>query len=233
MKRTGVCFILIAALFLLTTCGIPIIYVPSTSDVKITPDNKTNGLFTIYISDTTFNELTSSSPTLYFFYTIADASSEQDSGFSSLMTKFNSDYASETDGKNIPSVFQSDQPIIEYTSSSGNVYGLYQFNNCVIYDISAQSDLTLQLVLDESTNLLTLQDENGNVLQSGITRFNEKSFSSADIKSYTNEIAVSNPSGTYYVNVYAVISCQFTSYTNIFNTKLTRATPVYKFSVTL
>ncbi len=233
MKRTGVCFILFAALFLLTTCGIPIIYVPSSSDVKITTVDEENGTFTVNISDITKNELTSTSPLLYFFYTISDQSSDQDSGFSSAISKYNSDYASETDGQPIPSEFTSDQPIVKYTSSSGNVYGLYQFSKLVSYDISGSSERTLQFELDKSTNLINLLDENGNTIQSGITRFNGKSFSVDDIKSSHDEIAVSNPSGTYYVKVYSVVSCQFSYYTNTYNTKLYRTTPVYSFSFSL
>lgn len=234
MKRICVCFILFTALILLTTCGIPIIYVPTSSDISINADYD-KGEFTISISSVTAAELSDSSPTLFFFYTIADESDVQRTGYNSVISSFNSSYATETDGTEISTVFKSEQPFIKATSNNVR-YGLYQFSNAVYYDISGETSIKLKIEMDTNTYKLNLYDitEGEEILEiANITRYNEKSFSSSDLNSDHTEIASSDTSGTqYYLNVYAVVSCKFDYYTNTYNKTISRTSPVYKYLLT-
>ena len=226
MKRNIIYFLLLTALILFNiSCGIPSIYVPNSTDVVIDPIDPDSGKFTITISSTTISELSSSSPDLYFFYTISELS--QDSKYSSLLSSFNSKYAEETNGTNISSS-SGDQPFLTYTSDDEN-YGLYQFSNCVSVDISNISEETFTITKD-TNGCLTLSDEDSEI-KTNITRYNGESFSSDVISSSHNEIVDYNNTSTYYVRVYATISCQFTSYSNTYNTKLYSSKPVYEFMI--
>lgn len=222
MKRKVFYILLTAALvFFLVSCGIPSIYVPSSSDITITAED--DGKFTIKISDTTRTELSSSSPSLYFFYTIS--SSEQNSSYSSLLSSFNSKYAEETNGRNISSTFTDNQPFLGYTSGD-NTYGLYQFSNLVMIDISGISEDTFVLKLDESGYLnLSYYTNDGDIaIKEKITRFNYKTF---DISSSHDEVVEYTAAGIYDLKVYALVSCQFNDYSNTYNTKLSSSAVVY------
>lgn len=231
MKRIGLCLILFTALILLTTCGIPYIYVPSSSDINIEPDSE-KGEFSITISSVTEEEFAASSPTLFFFYTIADESDEQNTGYNNVISSFNSSYASPTDGMEISTTFNKNtQPFIKTTTSSID-YGLYQFDNLLYYDISGQNNIKLKLALDTSTGTLKLTDitESEEIpINEKILRYNGKTFTETDLKSDHSEISSSSlSSGSYYLNVYVVVSCKFKIYTNTYNTTISRTAPVYK-----
>ncbi len=226
MKRNILYFLLLTALILFNiSCGIPSIYVPNSSDVVINPTDPSSGTFTVTISSTTLNELTSSSPDLYFFYTISENS--QKTIYSSLISSFNTKYAEDTNGTNISSTLL-DQPFLTYTSDDKN-YGLYQFSNCVSVDISNISEAQFTLTKDDS-GYLTLRAEDDEI-KTKITRYNEETFSSDDISSSHNEIVDYSDTNTYYVRVYATISCQFTSYSNTYNTKIDSSYPIYEFII--
>ena len=224
MKRNLVYFIVITTLILLFSCGIPNVYVPESSDITIERDS-TYGTFTITLSDTIKNELRDSSPTLYFLYTIS--SSDQSSTYSSAISDFNTSFASETSG----SIITSSNPIYTYTSSDKS-YSLYQLtrdNNAFNYQMgNDDSSLTLTLTRDTSENTLTLNDSSGNALYSEIKRFDDKIFTK---DAGTGEIVDYEESGIYTVNVYLVVSCSFTSYTNTYNKQISSSSPILSFQL--
>lgn len=224
VKRNLVYFIVITTLILLFSCGIPNVYVPESSDITIERDS-TSGTFTITLSDTIKNELRDSSPTLYFLYTIS--SSDQSSTYSSAISDFNTSFASETSG----SIITSSNPIYAYTSSDKS-YSLYQLtrdNNAFNYQMgNDDSSLTLTLTRDTSENTLTLNDSSGNALYSEIKRFDDKIFTK---DAGTGEIVDYEESGIYTVNVYLVVSCSFTSYTNTYNKQISSSTPILSFQL--
>ena len=224
MKRNLVYFIVITTLILLFSCGIPNVYVPESSDITITRDS-TSGTFTVTLSDTIKNELRDSSPTLYFLYTIS--SSDQSSTYSSAISSFNTSFASETSG----SIITSSNPIYTYTSSDKS-YSLYQLtrnNNAFNYQMgNDDSSLTLTLTRDTSENTLTLNDSSGNALYSEIKRFDDKIFTK---DAGTGEIVDYEESGIYTVNVYLVVSCSFTSYTNTYNKQISSSSPILSFQL--
>ena len=224
VKRNLVYFIVITTLILLFSCGIPNVYVPESSDITIERDS-TSGTFTITLSDTIKNELRDSSPTLYFLYTIS--SSDQSSTYSSAISDFNTSFASETSG----SIITSSNPIYTYTSSDKS-YSLYQLtrdNNAFNYQMgNDDSSLTLTLTRDTSENTLTLNDSSGNALYSEIKRFDDKIFTK---DAGTGEIVDYEESGIYTVNVYLVVSCSFTSYTNTYNKQISSSSPILSFQL--
>ena len=224
MKRNLVYFIVITTLILLFSCGIPNVYVPESSDITVERDS-TSGTFTITLSDTIKNELRDSSPTLYFLYTIS--SSDQSSTYSSAISDFNTSFASETSG----SIITSSNPIYTYTSSDKS-YSLYQLtrdNNAFNYQMgNDDSSLTLTLTRDTSENTLTLNDSSGNALYSEIKRFDDKIFTK---DAGTGEIVDYEESGIYTVNVYLVVSCSFTSYTNTYNKQISSSSPILSFQL--
>ena len=229
MKRRIIHFILIAALVLFTvSCGIPNIYVPSSSDVSISTSSSANGTFTVKLSQTLINELRDGSPTLYFFYTISESS--QSSDFSSAISALNTNYCSETSGQIIDG--KSGMPIATYTKGSGDsekTYGVYQLSleSFTLKEVKETSEYTLKL---NSDSTLMLLDEEGYALSTSIKRYNSEVFK----RTYLNEgEEVTDYSvGTYYtVKVYALLSCQFDSYNNVFNTKISSSSPVFSFPI--
>ncbi len=224
MKRNLVYFIVITTLILLFSCGIPNVYVPESSDITITRDS-TSGTFTVTLSDTIRNELRDSSPTLYFLYTIS--SSDQSSTYSSVLSGFNTSFASETSG----SIITSNNPIYTYTSGDKS-YSLYQLTrdrNTFNYQMgNDDSSLTLTLTRNTSENTLTLNDSAGSTIYSEIKRFDDKIFTK---DAGTEEIVDYEESGIYTVNVYLVVSCSFTSYTNTYNKQISSSSPVLSFNL--
>lgn len=234
MKRKVFYFILLSALILLsTTCGIPNIYVPtygtsSSSDIQITRNSDT-GEFSISLSDTIRNELSSNKPTLYFFYTISTSS--QSSEMSSLINAFNNEYCAETSGTQINSTYYS----YEYGSGdSKNTYYLdqltYSSGDAFSYDMgNDDKTYTFSLTLDSSNNTLTLKDVlNDKVLNQNIKRKGGTSFSKA---AGTDDITDYSVTNSYNVNIYLVISCQFDDYSNTYNTKIEKSYPILEFQL--
>ncbi len=234
MKIKVFYFILLSALILLTTtCGIPNVYVPtygksSSNDIQITRNSDT-GEFSISLSDTIKNELSSNKPTLYFFYTI---SSSQDSAMTSLINSFNTEYCAETSGTPIGSTNYS------YESGSGDsrkTYYLNQLsyssgNNTFSYDLGHdEGTYTFSLTLDSSNNTLTLKDVlNDKVLNQNIKRNGGTAFSKT---AGTDDITDYSVTDSYTVNIYLVISCQFDDYSNTYNTKIEKSYPILEFQL--
>ncbi len=236
MKRVLFYFIFFSVLILLlTTCGIANVYVPtygtsSSSDIAVTRNSDT-GAFTVTLSQTIINELSTNKPTLHFFYTIS--SSSQSSAYSSLISAFNNTFTQETSGNFI----NSDNPIFtnEYGSNdSKREYGLYQLTNssgeAFSYDMG-HDDLknSFTITLDTSTNKITLTDEgNDSIITQYLGRYNNLTFTRS---SGTNDITDYLSSEIYTVNVYLLISCRFDSYSNTYNTKIERSYPVLSFTL--
>ncbi len=226
MKIRSACLILIAALiFLSSSCGIPSVYVPSSADIVI--DKGSDGEFTILLSSPILSELSSSSPVVYFFYTISQQA--QETYYSSAISSFNSQYAEETSGSNISTTMVT-QPFISYTSSS-SVYGIYQLTNLVSIQIPRENSIALKFEYDSATDTVRLKKNDGSYIEN-IKRFNDYTFSKDDFDEHNAEI-VDYASGVYDIKIYAVVSCQFNSYNNIYNTKLSLNSPVWEYQMTL
>lgn len=225
MKKR-ITFILMAALILLSSCGIPSIYVPTSSDVAI---NKTSndGEFTVTLSSTVLEEMAEDYPLLYFFYTVSTTSQ---TSYSTVITNFNNAYCSETGGSVIPQDLNN-QPVASYKSSgdSSKEYGIFQPQGLVSYQIGGTGSIKLRLSNDKSSNTLQLLDEEGNVLGTG-KRYNSHDFNT--LGSDSPEI-VDYSGGTYNIKIYALVSCKFTAYSNTYNTKLSYSNPLYEFEITL
>ena len=225
MKKT-ICFILLTALFFLVSCGIPSIYVPSSSDVVLSK-TQNDGEFRVILSSAVLEEMAEDYPLIYFFYTV---STDSQSTYSTVISNFNKAYCTETDGSVIPQNL-GDQPVASATNSSdtSKTYGIFQSEGLVSYAIEGTSSIKLSLKYDTSSNTLQLLDEDGNVLRTG-KRYNSNDFNT--LGSDSPEI-VDYSAGTYNVKIYALVSCKFTAYSNTYNTKLNYSNPVYEFQITL
>ena len=225
MKRRIIHFILIAALVLFTvSCGIPNIYVPSSSDVSISTSSDKNGTFTVKLSQTLINELRDGSPTLYFFYTISESS--QSNNYQNAISALNSNYCIETSGQIIDGT--SGKPIATYTTGSGDsekTYGVYQLSVDNL-DISAETERNFTLKVDNDYSLMLVR-EDGTVINQ-IKRYNSKVFRKSQLNEgeEATDYSVNN---VYTVKVYALVSCQFDAYNNVFNTKISSSSPILEF----
>ncbi len=229
MKKVIV-FIFFTALVFLSSCGIPSIYVPSSSDIAITPKDASKGEFTVSLSSTVLGEIADGFPYVYFFYTVSSASQ---SYYSSAVNAFNTKYCTQTGGTMIPTTV-STESIASYTSGSGDekkTYGIYQFQELTSYCISGSDSITLTLSHDQDNGTLTLSDEDGKAIVSNIKRYNDCYFTTSDFQSNSSEI-VDYAAGSYTVKVYALVSCQFNDYSNIYNTELKYSEPILEFNIT-
>ena len=227
MKRRIVHFILIAALVLFTvSCGIPNIYVPSSSDISISTSSDKNGTFTVKLSQTLINELRDGSPTLYFFYTISESS--QSNNYQNAISALNSNYCTETSGQIIDGT--SGKPIATYTTVSGDTektYGVYQLSVDNL-DISAETERVFTLKVDNDYSLMLVR-EDGTVINQ-IKRYNSEVFKKSQLNE--GEEATDYEVGNIYsVKVYALLSCQFNVYNNVFNTKISYSSPILEFDL--
>lgn len=222
MRKT-ICFILITALILLSSCGIPSIYVPTSSDIGWNR-NKEKGTFTITLSTAVLEEMSSSYPDIYFFYTVSSEETQK-SAFSTLISTFNKTYCEETSGSIDFSSFGSEA--VSTYKSGDNTYGIYKLNNLKAVNISGESSVSFTLALDSSTGYLTLTDNNSGAVTTGIGRINNNKFD----KSFSGDITDYSASGIYTVKVYAVVSCQFDLYSNIYNTTISQDSPILQFTL--
>ncbi len=207
MKKIILFFIVCLTLFLFPSCGIPNVYVPSSSDIYISVNESTNKIY-VDISDTTFNELNNSSATLYLFYTVSSES--QSSNYSSLISSFNSSYCSNTNGM----IISQGQPTFFTYKSSNDEYKIYQPTG-VSFELDSKSN-EFYFTYNSSNNIFELKDEEGNLLKS-FYRYNTKDFTSS-INDYEERTGTEDTS--YYITFYFLVSCNFSLYTNTYNTEL-------------
>ena len=209
MKKIILFFIVCLTLFLFPSCGIPNVYVPSSSDINISVNESTNKIY-VDISDTTFNELNNSSATLYLFYTVSSES--QSSNYSSLISSFNSSYCSNTNGM----IISQSQPTNSFFTykSSNEEYRIYQPTG-VSFELDSKSN-EFSFTYNSSNNTFELKDEEGNLLKS-FYRYNTKGFTSS-INEYEERTGTEDNS--YYITFYFLVSCNFSLYTNTYNTEL-------------
>ncbi len=231
MKRRIIHFIIITALVLFTvSCGIPNIYVPSSSDVSISTSSDKDGKFTVRLSQTLINELRDGSPTLYFFYTIGESS--QSSKFSSAISALNTNYCSETGGQIIEDKTEQREAIATYSEGSGDskkTYGVYQLS-LVSLNVSPETVTEFKLSINTDDNTLVLYDKDGNDIVRSIKRYNSEDFKRSALNE--GEEAVDYSVGNIYaVKVYALVSCQFNTYNNVYNTKISQSSPILEFQL--
>ncbi len=207
MKKIILFFIVCLTLFLFPSCGIPNVYVPSSSDINISVNESTNKIY-VDISDTTFNELNNSSATLYLFYTVSSES--QSSNFGSLIRSFNSSYCSNTNGM----IISQSQPTFFTYKSSNEEYKIYQPTG-VSFELDSKSN-EFSFTYNSSNNTFELKDEEGNLLKS-FYRYNTKGFTSS-VNEYEERTGTEDTS--YYITFYFLVSCNFSLYTNTYNTEL-------------
>lgn len=224
MKRLLLFFIVFLTLFLFSSCGIPTVYVPQSSDIKmvingddLTQDNEIK--LNIELSNELFNELENSQYTLLFFYTVSNSS--ESSNYSKLIDAFNSEYALETEGTKLNNSSATNGKITTITQSNIE-YSLFQ---CSISDTSLldinQKEITLIITIDQDDIVIKNLDNPEEATK--ITRVNGSSFfDNSETYKSTGEIASDSnyDFSQYEVSIYPLISATFLNYSNTYNTKL-------------
>lgn len=211
-------FISLLILLIFSSCGIPNMVVPDSSAVSISADD-TSDSYTITINDPFLlnrNNLSSYSPEIYLFYTVSTPSSSS-SGFSKLITTFNTNYCSYPDCKPLSS---SDGEVGFLDESYDNdTYSLFLFNgnSGIISNSYLEGDrFSLKFSRRDNDNdlILSIYGSDGSFITEKTLKSNgNNSFFSNE---FHNEIG----SEVNSIDIYAVISYSFSEYSNVWNTKL-------------
>ncbi len=229
-------FFSISTLFLcLISCGIPNIYVPD--DYSIPSGNDNTNTITLY-DDMVSAELNKNGfPRLVLFYQIVPK--ENNNGFDSAISHFNSSYCDETTGLRISIEKAKDNENAFYTynytsygSNPGGIYGIFQFSTSTSSDDRIAYIKEADIEGNPTKWNLTFNIDSGNILNLTLNnnteiklyRSNGKTFSKDSASYVGNEIPSEFSNSTsitgYTLNIFALVTTEFNDYTNIFNTKL-------------
>ena len=210
-------FISLLILLIFSSCGIPNMVVPDSNAVSISADD-TSKSYTITINDPFLlnrSNLSSYSPEIYLFYTVSTPSSSS-SGFSKLITTFNTNYCSYPDCKPLSS---SDGEIGFLDESYDNdTYSLFLFNgNSGIISNSYLEGDKFSLKFSQHANdlILSIYGSDGSLITEEITLK-----SNGNNSFFSNEFQNEIGSEVESIEIYAVISYSFSEYSNVWNTKL-------------
>lgn len=212
-------FISLLILLIFSSCGIPNMVVPDSNAVSIYADD-TSDSYTITINDPFLlnrSNLSSYSPEIYLFYTVSTQSTSS-SGFSKLISTFNTNYCSYPDCKPLSS---SDGEIGFLDESYDNdTYSLFLFNgNSGIISNSYLEGDKFNLEFSKSPNdlILSIYGSDGSLITEKTLKSNgDNSFFSYE---FQNEIG----SEVKSIEIYAVISYSFSEYSNVWNTTLNKS----------
>lgn len=210
-------FISLLILLIFSSCGIPNMVVPDSNAVSISADD-TSKSYTITINDPFLlnrSNLSSYSPEIYLFYTVSTQSTSS-SGFSKLITTFNTNYCSYPDCKPLSS---SDGEVGFLDESYDNdTYSLFLFNgNSGIISNSYLEGDKFSLKFSQHANdlILSIYGSDGSLITEEITLK-----SNGNNSFFSNEFQNEIGSEVESIKIYAVISYSFSEYSNVWNTKL-------------
>ena len=209
-------FISLLILLIFSSCGIPNMVVPDSNAVSISADD-TSRSYTITINDPFLlnrSNLSSYSPEIYLFYTVSTQSTST-GGFSKLITTFNTNYCSYPDCKPLSS---SDGEVGFLDESyNDDTYSLFLFNgnSGVISNSYLEGDkFSLKFSQHDNDLILSIYGSDGSFIAKKTLMSNgNNSFFSNE---FQNEIS----SEVESIKIYAVMSCSFSEYSNVWDTKL-------------
>ena len=210
-------FISLLILLIFSSCGIPNMVVPDSNAVSISADDPSKS-YTITINDPFLlnrSNLSSYSPEIYLFYTVSTQSTSS-SGFSKLISTFNTNYCSYPDCKPLSS---SDGEIGFLDESYDNdTYSLFLFNgnSGVISNSDLEGDkFNLKFSQHDNDLILSIYGSDGSLITEEITLK-----SNGNNSFFSNEFQNEIGSEVDSIEIYAVISYSFSEYSNVWNTKL-------------
>ena len=213
-------FISLLILLIFSSCGIPNMVVPDSNAVSISADDTSNS-YTITINDPFLlnrSNLSSYSPEIYLFYTVSTQSTSS-SGFSKLISTFNTNYCSYPDCKPLSS---SDGEVGFLDESYDNdTYSLFLFNgNSGIISNSYLEGDKFSLKFSQHANdlILSIYGSDGSLITEEITLK-----SNGNNSFFSNEFQNEIGSEVESIKIYAVISYSFSEYSNVWNTTLSKS----------
>ncbi len=231
MNRRLVLILFISTL-VFSSCGIPSIYVPNSSDLKLNKDYAE--INTAVINS---NLVRSGFPTLNIFYEIVPEGVSYPA--STVLNNFSKDYCSETSGRFINKYSNHAFYNYQYSTKINDesvtpTFGLYQFRDANTQDVINIPISGLDSLLNnkwdysfnynelDNTIKLEINTAQG-LIEYNLLRFNGASFSLFDTPYISNEVPiqyeVSSDITDYNLRIYGLITLQFNEYNNIYNTK--------------
>lgn len=242
MRRVLLSIAFILLLFLIPSCGIPDIFVPSSSSVSTrTIQNSVNIKLDNSISGLENN------PELFLFYIVeCDDSEIIDTNFKTLISDFSNEYCTETSGLPIGNTNYSKKYNFSGQNDDQieNTYFFSQFSFLpsftIDYSLLRNDEWNFDFNFENGKLKLTFYDnERGSTIRNVIketvlSRYNGKDFNESCIGDECPE-SLRSESGTksLVIKIYAIASFDFISFTNHFNTKPSYTNPIYKFTVDL
>lgn len=211
MKNRILFFILLATLIFITSCGIPSILVPSSSSFRIINNNDNTGKIVVD-SELKNNYIKDGYPILYLFYTISNTNDNDN-----LIKAFNSEFCNSRNGLLINQ--EENNSFYEYTygDKKHSLYSLINENNENII-INESCNYRIDYNDNGRVKLFLLDQDNNEIQCINLIRYNRSLFNQISNIEELDDLSYEENQTTVYI--YALLSAQFDSFTNIYNTEL-------------
>ncbi len=211
MKNRILFFILLATLIFITSCGIPSILVPSSSSFRIINNNDNTGKIVVD-SELKNNYIKDGYPILYLFYTISNTNDNDN-----LIKAFNSEFCNSRNGLLINQ--EENNSFYEYTygDKKHSLYSLINENNENII-INESCNYRIEYNDNGRVKLFLLDQDNNEIECIDLIRYNRSLFNQISNIEELDDSSYEENQTTVYI--YALLSAQFDSFTNIYNTEL-------------
>lgn len=211
MKNRILFFILLATLIFITSCGIPSILVPSSSSFRIINNNDNTGKIVVD-SELKNNYIKDGYPILYLFYTISNTNDNDN-----LIKAFNSEFCNSRNGLLINQ--EENNSFYEYTYG-GKKHSLYSLINENNENIIINESCNYRIDYNDNgrVKLFLLDQDNNEIECIDLIRYNRSLFNQISNIEELDDSSYEENQTTVYI--YALLSAQFDSFTNIYNTEL-------------
>lgn len=211
MKNRILFFILLATLIFITSCGIPSILVPSSLSFRIINNNDNTGKIVVD-SELKNNYIKDGYPILYLFYTISNTNDNDN-----LIKAFNSEFCNSRNGLLINQ--EENNSFYEYTygDKKHSLYSLINENNENII-INESCNYRIDYNDNGRVKLFLLDQDNNEIQCINLIRYNRSLFNQISNIEELDDLSYEENQTTVYI--YALLSAQFDSFTNIYNTEL-------------
>lgn len=211
MKNRILFFILLATLIFITSCGIPSILVPSSFSFRIINNNDNTGKIVVD-SELKNNYIKDGYPILYLFYTISNTNDNDN-----LIKAFNSEFCNSRNGLLINQ--EENNSFYEYTygDKKHSLYSLINENNENII-INESCNYRIDYNDNGRVKLFLLDQDNNEIQCINLIRYNRSLFNQISNIEELDDLSYEENQTTVYI--YALLSAQFDSFTNIYNTEL-------------
>ena len=198
--------VFLSFLVLLTSCGVPTYYVPkfTVSPVTKSTTSSTGEFNLTYTPDATVTTGAEDYCGMVLLYYIGDSTNSESS---TIISKFKSQFTPSTYNGVVLNLEDSDDPVITYTNSSSQTINVYAFTNDGTVVEAPEYNLSIPIATTYSvTASLTYNSETGKV------DYADDSPCALNLGFYKGF----TPTATQYIWIYAAVSTQGDSFSNIY-----------------